>query len=402
MNVTIKPVLRTSKKRKDGTCPVWIRITVHRKSRFVSSGVAVEPKFWNNKKNNVRKSHPIAPTLNDKIDELVTDLRKEALRSEKTTASALKQSVTGAGGSFTRFFHDHIEQLHAAGRFWPWKAHRVTAGKLNACFGKDISWKDLNADILRAYERHLKKLGNGRNTIVKEMHRLHHIVRKAIKEGVITPLDDPFVGYEKPRKLTVERRKLSEDEIQALEEVELPDGSTRMLARDSWLLAFYAGGIRFGDLCCLRVGDVVSDSNGGNRLTYRMNKTGALLSNPLPSKFMRIIERYGYDKSPDAYMLPHLKPGDDRDANHLRKRIASRNTLTNKYLKKVAEEAGIDPDGFSMHVARHSFADFARKKSGNLYAISKTLGHSDLKITQNYLSSFDQQAVDDLGDELWG
>ena len=60
-----------------------------------------------------------------------------------------------------------------------------------------------------------------------------------------------------------------------------------------------------------------------------------------------------------------------------------------------------DADRISMHLARHSFADYARTKSGNLYAISKTLGHSSLQITQAYLKSFDQDAVDQLADELW-
>ena len=69
----------------------------------------------------------------------------------------------------------------------------------------------------------------------------------------------------------------------------------------------------------------------------------------------------------------------------------------------AAERAGLnDADSISMHISRHSFADYARIKSGNLYAISKTLGHSSLQITEAYLKSFDQDAVDQLADQLWG
>ncbi|GAB5521885.1 MAG: site-specific integrase [Rhodothermales bacterium] len=396
MNVSIKPILRTAKKREDGTCPIWIRITAHRKTRFVSSGVAVEPKYWNGKKAQVRKGHPIAPALNARIEQLVTDLRQEALSHKTTTAEAVKRSISGVSGSFSSYFQQHIDMLHEAGRYWPWKAHRVTLGKLNTCFSSNINWHDLDAKFLRKYERHLKELGNGPNTIVKEMHRIHHLVRKAIKEGLITPLDDPFVGYDKPKKQATERRKLTPEEIQSLEAAQLEPGSTRELARDSWLFAFYAGGMRFGDLCCLKVGDV-----NEKRITYRMNKTKALVSNPLPPQAILMANHYGRDKSNDAFLFPHLTAGDEDDSNRLRKRIASRNTLVNTYLKKVAQEVGVDPEGLSMHVARHSFADFARTKSGNLYAISKTLGHSDLKITEQYLSSFDQQAVDALGADLW-
>ncbi|GAB5518818.1 MAG: hypothetical protein RhofKO_10690 [Rhodothermales bacterium] len=133
-----------------------------------------------------------------------------------------------------------------------------------------------------------------------------------------------------------------------------------------------------------------------------MNKTGARISNPLPPQALAMAERYAESKTDADFLFPHLKTGEDMDANVLRRRISSRNALTNKYLKMVAQRAGLEPDGFSMHVARHSFADYARTKSPNLYAISKTLGHANLKITETYLRSFDQQAVDALGAELWG
>ena len=86
----------------------------------------------------------------------------------------------------------------------------------------------------------------------------------------------------------------------------------------------------------------------------------------------------------------------------MRRRISSKNTLCNRFIKEAAAQAGLD-DAYriSMHLARHSFADYARAKSGNLYAISKTLGHSSLQITQTYLKSFDQEAVDQLADTLW-
>lgn len=47
-----------------------------------------------------------------------------------------------------------------------------------------------------------------------------------------------------------------------------------------------------------------------------------------------------------------------------------------------------------MHLARHSFANIARQKNANVYDISKTLGHSNLKITETYLSKFDTASQD--------
>ena len=47
-----------------------------------------------------------------------------------------------------------------------------------------------------------------------------------------------------------------------------------------------------------------------------------------------------------------------------------------------------------MHIARHSFANIARQRNANVYDISKALGHSNLKITETYLSKFDTTSQD--------
>jgi len=162
------------------------------------------------------------------------------------------------------------------------------------------------------------------------------------------------------------------------------------------LFSFYAGGMWFGDVCLLRLENFVK-----GRVEYRMLKTNTPVSVPLPEMALQPLQPYFTGKSSDAFVFPFLLPGDDKDPVRLRRRINSKNVIVNKNLKKVAEEAELKPEGLSMHVARHSFADYARTRSGNLYAISKTLGHTSLQVTQVYLKSFDQDAVDQLAKELW-
>ena len=102
------------------------------------------------------------------------------------------------------------------------------------------------------------------------------------------------------------------------------------------------------------------------------------------------------------YIYSHfLKDGDEANSVKLRRRISSRNVVVNQNLKKLAKLAGIEEGGLSFHVARHSFADYARRQSGDLYTVSKSLGHTSLHVTQNYLKSFDKDAVDKLASQLW-
>jgi len=43
----------------------------------------------------------------------------------------------------------------------------------------------------------------------------------------------------------------------------------------------------------------------------------------------------------------------------------------------------------------------AHQKTDNIYNLSKTLGHSSIKITEAYLASFDEKAVDDTLDQVF-
>ena len=78
---------------------------------------------------------------------------------------------------------------------------------------------------------------------------------------------------------------------------------------------------------------------------------------------------------------------------NLKKAIGSSNALLNKYLKKLAEMSGIAKN-ISMHIARHSFADLARKNTGSIYDIKSILGHTDIKTTQTYLKKLDTETQD--------
>ena len=131
-----------------------------------------------------------------------------------------------------------------------------------------------------------------------------------------------------------------------------------------------------------------------------MMKTGSMVSIPLPEPALHIVEAYT-DKM-KAYLFPFLRDGDESDSVRLRRRISSCNVVVNRDLKKLAELAGLESAGLSFHVARHSFADFARRQSGDIYAVSKALGHTSLQVTQNYLKTFDKDAVDKLTSRLWG
>ena len=399
-HTSVKLVLRTSKARVDGTAPIYLRVTANRKSRYTATGVYVHPKYWNETKQQVRASHDIAPALNDKLERLRSEAQVLAL--DATSAAAVKAALDGSGGSLSGYFLRFIEGLDASGQFWEWKKYRVTLGKLRAALGNELTWGEVDRAALVKFERYLRQVRkNGPNTVRKEMTRLRRVYKQAIRDGEIKPSEDPFLVYEKPKGQRVERRKLTIEEVRALAtlgaDAGLLPGSFDEVARDAFTFAFYAGGMRFSDLCQLKAADVVD-----GRANYRMLKTGTPMSVPLPAPALEIAEKYRSEaERRGGFLFPFLKAGDDTDGVHLRRRINSRNVQANTALKRVAQKAEVETEGLSMHVARHSFADYARRQSGDLYAISKSLGHGNLQTTETYLRSFDRDAVDNLASKLW-
>ena len=133
-----------------------------------------------------------------------------------------------------------------------------------------------------------------------------------------------------------------------------------------------------------------------------MMKTGAVLSVPLPKQAERVVIKDAEGKKPNEYLFLLLASNQASKKTSIRRRISSANAVANKILKQLAELAGIEPGGFSTHIARHSFADFVRRMSGDIHAIKQALGHSDIKVTKAYLKSLDKDAVDKLAEKMWG
>lgn len=392
---SVSVIHRTDKAREDGRAPVWIRVTIHRKSRYISTGVLVEPEHWNESKRVVRRTHELASKLNKTIEEVRREVQDAAYDFD--SARAVKDAVTSDSKGLSAYLDQYIERLRSRDQYWERKKYNTTRNKLHGALGSNLSWDDLTPQALSQLERYCREeRENNPNTTRKELVRLRALVNKAIREGVLGADKDPFRRFDIPSRVPTDRRSLTHEDIQALSGLDLPEGSREMRSCDAFILAFYGGGIRFSDVCQLRRSDI-----SGSRLRYRMMKTDQVVSIDLPPVALDIVERW--ERIHDGqFLLPLLEKGDDRDPVHLRKRISSRNVQTNNDLKPLAKQAGIyKPEEVTFHVARHSFADVARKRSGDIYAISKALGHASLSVTESYLASFDQDAVDSLTNQMW-
>ncbi len=147
-----------------------------------------------------------------------------------------------------------------------------------------------------------------------------------------------------------------------------------------------------------------------------MGKTDKERSIKLLPQAQRILKLYESDKKKETdYIFPFLdnnasyskliSPEDFQKASpelitFLFQKLESQITLYNLSLKTIAEKAGIKKN-ITSHIARHSFADIARKKDISVYDIQKMLGHSTIKVTEVYLKSLDNDAMDKAMQEVF-
>jgi len=86
--------------------------------------------------------------------------------------------------------------------------------------------------------------------------------------------------------------------------------------------------------------------------------------------------------------LPTYLKGDETPMQ-IKKRIRDVISNCNRCLRKIGKAIGIE--GLSTYTARHSYATVLKRSGANIAYISESLGHNDLKTTENYLASFERE-----------
>jgi len=101
-----------------------------------------------------------------------------------------------------------------------------------------------------------------------------------------------------------------------------------------------------------------------------------------------IMDRWGNpDKHPNAYIFNFLKG--DETPMQIKIRIRDVISNCNRCLRKIGKAINIE--GLSTYYLRHSYATVLKRSGANIAYISESLGHKDLKTTENYLASFEKE-----------
>jgi len=407
---------------KDGKYPISICITINRRQEYILTGQKLDSlDQWDEKNQRVKKSHPNATRLNNFLLNELAKANDKALEMEakgQVSAKEVKTSLKPVEETkvyFCQIADRYLEEQKLCGNY---EAHKTDWGRLKRFYeftswGK-ITFPEITVDLLHRYLVHLKQAKKfsykkdappkplSERTITNHLIIIRTIYNRAITAKLASKDEYPFGAAGKIAIKFPQSSKmgLNEDEIRAIEELDLSDQKPIYNdARNVWLTEFYFAGMRVTDCLLLKWTDF---QNG--RLYYQMSKNGEHGSVKVPEKAIRIMEQYrhhcsaSYNKHNLIFpFLQELVSLDDR--YHLRRKIAHSVSRLNNAMEKIMVMIGSTKNA-SQHKARHSFAQRAEEREIHPKVLQKMYRHESVITTMKYQSNFSFKKADDAIDAV--
>jgi integrase len=250
----------------------------------------------------------------------------------------------------------------------------------------------LDARLFRAFRACCyETCDNKPNTVGKALNMMRTLVRTAMKDKKLTRYPFEHISIDSE---PTEKELLTPEEIEQIAEIELENEDSQTAEVRRWFLfAYYAGGMRFSDVTTLLWKHIREGRSGQMRVCYKMKKTSDSVGVPLVPGAKEILSYYEEEAEED-WVFPIAEGIDPGDAERLHARKTNRNSVANRVLKTLASRAGLDTH-VTFHLSRHAAAWKLYQNVGDIYKVSKFLGHSEVEQTQGYIDGF----VDESRDE---
>lgn len=373
--------IKKTKLLKNGEAPIFVRIYNNFKRVEFGMKYSVPPKHWDNEKQEVKNKYSQYTLINSKIE----DVRKQIssivyfykMEECEISPQIVKDKLLGKTKSrktILGIFKEHNEKVHKLKGidFAPDTVQRYDTSLMHT---KDfIKWKynredlyldEINQQFISNYELYFKTVRNcAHNTTIKYIKNFKKIIRIALDNKWIQ--NDPFSNIKYKLK-QVDATYLTEEELNLIRKKEI--GFSRIAqVRDVFLFCAFTG-LAFADVKGLRLEHVSTDKDGITWLHKRRQKTEQMSSIFLIDSAKEILAKYANDPvlQIEGKLLPVLS-----------------NQKMNAYLKEIADICGINKN-ITTHCARHTFATtVALGNNVPIEVVSKTLGHSTIKMTQRY------------------
>ena len=386
---SIKIILRNDKiNKKTGLSPLYIRIIKNRKIKFISLGIKIDPKYWNDEKMSIRKGATNYQELNNYIIQKRAEAQRISIEMESSSKDIsilkIKEEILGVKPLlFFEFADKKLEELENVLTYNTITGYRSYLNKLERFWGnRNITFNDITINFIKRFEAHLyNEVKNKSATVRKMIITIKLIFNHAINDGIINSDLFTFKNYTIKSKNAV-KNYLNEEQFKSLLKYDENILSKFKVCYDMFVFASYAGGLRFADVLELKWDNYIEAEA---RLVKVIRKTGRKHQFKMPNKAISIIEQYNKPESKSTdYIFPLLQGiSYKRNSKKERSTITSMNSKTNKILHKIEKDLEL-PFSLTFHTSRHTFATRALNKGMRIEHVSKLMDHSNITTTQVY------------------
>jgi integrase len=242
----------------------------------------------------------------------------------------------------------------------------------------DIYLYELNYEFIQNWEVFLRtQFDNSNTTCYKHYQRFTRVVRWAMKKGFLDKY--PFNEY----RIKLGKKKvefLTMDEINLIDERDFQVERLNVIA-DIFVFCCYSG-LPYTEVANIAPENIIQGIDGEPWLDIVRQKTKKDYQVPLLPRALEILEKY--KNNPVCLKKGKLLP-------------VPSNVKYNAYLKEIATICGIHKH-LTTHLARKSFSVSVMLGNGvNVGVLSKTLGHSSLRVTIDaYSNILDKLLIQDI------
>ena len=364
---------------KNGKVPVMGRITVNGTISQFSCKLNIRPALWDTEANKASGKSVEAQRINEKLENIKTNIGKQYQRicdrDSYVTAEKVRNAWLGMGGEckllmqtfdeYLTAFEKRVGKDRAVKTFEDYSLSRKYLAEFleYEYHLTDIPFNELKREFMDKFIVYLSNIRNLRSgTIKTPVKKLHLMTYKAFQNGWIAA--DTFAGFKYKAEYR-DRRFLSESELQAVMNVQLPNYKTAIV-RDIFVFCCFTG-IAYSDVKKLTHDDIHTDEKGDMWIIDNRTKTGTQFRVKLLPVARQLVEKYSSLTLPGNVVFPV------KDDNSM-----------NMSLRHVARHAGLSfyP---TTHTGRHTFATTVTLSQGvPLETVSKMLGHKHITTTQIY------------------
>lgn len=368
---------------------IEVRVTIDRKSIYISTGVQVHNKEWAAGR---IVNRPDADVLNERLaiiyEKVCKHVNNSVKQSVKPDAESVKRAVweivESASGEPT--FIDWIEkQIPLLGVSEGTTKHYKPLVERLTEFGKIKKWQDVTVENIANFDAWLhtvtKPLSDARRKAGAKPEKLsdaavynYHKCLKALLNRAKSfqkiesnPYEYLRGKFKRDESENVEY--LTDEEMHKFEAIILPTGSELDVAHDLFIFQMYTG-LSYTDMQAFDANNYKWDGHAWRNVGERI-KTGVAYVSQLLQPAVMVLEKYGWE-------IPKMN---NADYNH--------------NLKALQTMAGIKTRLHS-HLARHTFATWMLRNGASIENVSKMLGHTNITQTQRYAKVQAQAVYDDF------